>query len=109
SVVRSRAQLEARIAEQSETYEEVIVQEYVDGREFAVGFVGDITLPISEIDFTRMPEGSWPILSFAAKWDKGCAEDLGSKPVCPANVDRELEKRIISIAQDAWRAVGGSG
>jgi D-alanine-D-alanine ligase len=109
SVVRTRAQLEARIAEQSETYEEVVVQEYVDGREFAVGFVGDTTLPISEIDFTRMPDGAWPILSFAAKWEKGCAEDVGSRPVCPANVDRELEKRIVAIAQAAWQAVGGCG
>jgi D-alanine-D-alanine ligase len=109
SVVRTRAQLEARIAEQSETYEEVIVQEYVDGREFAVGFVGDATLPISEIDFTKMPDGAWPILSFAAKWEKGCAEDKGSQPVCPANVDRDLEKRIVAIAQSAWKAVGGTG
>ena len=81
----------------------------MDGREFAVGFVGNTTLPVSEIDFGRMPEGSWRILSFAAKWDKGCAEDVGSRPVCPAKVERELEKRIIAIAETAWRAVGGCG
>jgi len=56
-----------------------------------------------------MPEGSWRILSFAAKWEKGCAEDIGTRPVCPATVDRDLEKRIVSIAEAAWRAVGGSG
>lgn len=109
SVVKSRAQLEARIAQQSETYDEVLVQQYVEGREFAVGFVGDVTLPISEIDFGRMPEGSWRILSFAAKWEKGCAEDVGTRPVCPATVDRDLEKRIVSMAEAAWQAVGGSG
>ena len=109
SVVKTRSQLEARIAQQSETYDEILVQQYVEGREFAVGFVGDVTLPISEIDFANMPEGSWRILSFAAKWERGCPEDLGTRPVCPASVDRDLEKRIVSAAEGAWRAVGGSG
>ncbi len=109
SVVRTRAQLEARVAQQSEAFDEVMVQEYVDGREFAVGFIGNTTLPISEIDFGDMPEGAWRILSFAAKWEKGSAEDVGTRPVCPANVDRDLEKKIVSIAQAAWRAVGGVG
>jgi D-alanine-D-alanine ligase len=109
SVVKTRAQLEARIAQQSEAFDEVLVQEYIEGREFAVGFVGNTTLPVSEIDFGRMPPGSWRILSFAAKWEKGCAEDVGSRPVCPAKVDRELEKQIIAAAEAAWRAVGGCG
>ena len=109
SVVKTRTQLEARVARQSETYDEVLVQEYIEGREFAVGFVADTTLPISEIDFGRMPEGSWKILSFAAKWEKGSAEDVGTRPVCPANVDKALQKEIIAIAEGAWRAVGGRG
>jgi D-alanine-D-alanine ligase len=109
SVVKTRAQLESRVARQSEKYDEVLVQEFVEGREFAVGFVGSTTLPISEIDFGKMPEGSWRILSFAAKWDKGCPEDIGTHPICPAQVDRLLEKRIVAIAEAAWRAVSGSG
>jgi len=109
SVVTTRSALEARVARHSETFDEVLVQEFIEGREFAVGFVGDATLPISEIDFSGMPDGTWRILSFAAKWDKGCAEDLGSRPICPATVDRDLEKKIVSMAQSAWRAVGGGG
>src|SRR3989475_2624074 len=31
-----------------------LVQEYVGGREFNVGFVGSRVLPIAEIDFSRM-------------------------------------------------------
>lgn len=109
SVVRSRAQLEARVAQHSESYDEVLVQEYIDGREFAVGFIGDMTLPISEIDFGAMPDNAWKILSFSAKWEKGSVEDTGTQPVCPARVDKELEKKIVSAAQAAWKAVGGSG
>ena len=56
-----------------------------------------------------MPTGSWPILSFDAKWKAGCPEDLGSQPTCPAVLDRDAEKRILSVAQAAWRAVDGRG
>lgn len=109
SVVKSRSQLEARIAHHTALYDQVMVQQYVDGREFAVGFVGDTVLPISEIDFGRMPAGSWRILSFAAKWEKGCAEDVGTRPVCPARIERSLRREILDIATSAWTAVGGSG
>jgi D-alanine-D-alanine ligase len=109
SVATTRSALEARVARHSETYDSVLVQEFIEGREFAVGFVGNTTLPISEIDFSDMPDGAWRILSFAAKWEKGCAEDLGSRPICPANIERDLEKKIVATAQAAWRAVGGCG
>lgn len=109
AVVTTRSALESRIARLTETFDEVLVQEYVAGREFAVGFVGDKPLPVSEIDYSRMPEGAWPILSFDAKWKVGSPEDLGSRPTCPAVVDRELERRIVSVAQSAWRAVDGRG
>ena len=109
SVAATRAALEGRVAWLSETYDEVLVQEYIDGREFAVGFVGDTTLPVSEIDFSQMPEGSWRILSYAAKWERGCTEDRGSRPVCPARVEKDLERKLVTMAQAAWRAMGGSG
>src|SRR2546426_1068303 len=77
SVVTDRKALRARVAAMTEQFDEVLVQEYVAGREFNVGLVGTRTLPISEIDFARMPEGAWPILTYAAKWDVGSADDLG--------------------------------
>lgn len=109
SVVTSRAALTSRVAEMSEQFDEVIVQQYIGGRELAVGFVGDQALPISEIDFSAMPDGAWPILSFDAKWEEGCPEDVGSRPICPARVPKSLQDRLVSIAREAWRAVGGSG
>lgn len=109
SVATTRRALEMCVARLSETYDEVIVQEYVDGREFAVGFVGDVTLPVSEIDFGKMPAGAWRILTFSAKWEKGSVDDIGTRPVCPAPIDKELEKRLTTTAAAAWRLVGGSG
>lgn len=109
SVVTSRRALTARIAKLSEEFDEVIVQQYVHGREFAVGFVGDQTLPVSEIDFSDMPDGAWPILSFDAKWNPGSAEDVGSQPVCPAKISKTLADKLVAVATQAWTAVEGSG
>jgi len=109
SVVTTRKALETAVARLSETYDEVIVQEYIDGREFAVGFVGDVALPVSEIDFGKMPDGAWRIVTYAGKWEKGSADDLGTQPVCPAPIDKDLEKRLVSTARAAWDLVGGHG
>lgn len=109
SVVTTRRALTMRVAEMTEQFEEIFVQAYVGGRELAVGFVGDQALPISEIDFSAMPDGAWPILSFDAKWNAGSPEDLGSRPVCPARVPRAVADRLIGLARQAWRTAGGTG
>jgi D-alanine-D-alanine ligase len=64
---------------------------------------------MSEIDFSAMPPGHWPILSFDAKWTAGCPEDAGSRPMCPAKLHPALARRIRAIAAAAWRAVRGYG
>src|ERR1043166_3767835 len=109
SVVSDRKALRARVAAMTEQFDEVLVQQYVPGREFNVGFVGSRVLPVAEIDFTGMPEGSWPILTYAAKWHTGSAEDLGSVPVCPAQISQRLAERLIKVADLAWRTMQGKG
>src|SRR3989442_919309 len=109
SVVTDRKALRARVAAMTEQFDEVLVQEYVAGREFNVGLVGTRTLPISEIDFARMPEGAWPILTYAAKWDVGSADDLGSVPVCPAAIPQKLADKLVKLAEAAWRVMQGKG
>ena len=109
SVVTDRKALRARVAAMTEQFEEVLVQEYVAGREFNVGFVGDRTLPIAEIDFSAMPAGTWPILTYAAKWELGSAEDVGSVPLCPAVVPQKLGERLVRVASAAWAAMEGKG
>jgi D-alanine-D-alanine ligase len=90
-----------------EQFEEVLVQEYVAGREFNVGFVGKRMLPIAEIRFDGMPDGSWPIVSYAAKWIPGSPEDEGTQPICPAEVPADLAQRIGQVARDAWLHMSG--
>jgi D-alanine-D-alanine ligase len=109
SVVTDHRALRARAAAMTEQFDEVLVQQYVPGREFNVGFVGTRTLPIAEIDFAGMPEGAWPILTYAAKWDTGCPEDLGSVPACPAAVSQRLASAVTKTAEAAWRVMQGKG
>ena len=108
AVCTSRKSLKRRIALMAEQWESVLVQEYVAGREFNVGFIGKTMLPISEITFENMPEGSWPILTYAGKWDEGSPEDLGSIPQCPALIPADLAKKIEKVGRDAWELMAES-
>jgi D-alanine-D-alanine ligase len=105
SVCTTKKALRKRLAEMTEQWEEVLVQEYVGGREFNVGFIGRQVLPLAELCFDAMPEGSWPILTYSAKWEAGSPEDLGSIPVCPVDLAPELAKRIVAVARLAWESL----
>ena len=107
AVCTSKRALKRRVALMLEQFEEVLVQEYVAGRQFNVGFVGKRMLPIAEIRFEGMPEGNWPIVGYAAKWIPGSPEDEGTVPICPAVVDEDLARRIAGIAKDAWMHMSG--
>jgi D-alanine-D-alanine ligase len=102
AVCTTRKALRDRLAKACERWDEVLIQEYVSGREINVGFVGRDILPLSEILFDRMPAGSWPIVTYAAKWDTGSAEDLGTEPVCPTRLAPELSRRVTQVARLAW-------
>jgi D-alanine-D-alanine ligase len=106
AVCTSRKALKERLARMRNLWDDILVQEYVPGRELNVGFVGDQMLPFSEIEFREMPKGCWPIVTYAAKWDIGSAEDRATVPVCPANIEPELAARVGSVARQAWDLIG---
>ena len=109
SIVRSARALKARVEAMLVSFDEVIVQRYVEGRELNVGIVGDAVLPIAEIDFTTMPKGLWPIVTYRSKWDTGSEEDLGSVPRCPAELTARVANEVRRVALEAWKLVGGHG
>lgn len=108
SVVRNRNELAAALAEAAR-YGEVVVQEFLAGRELVVGIVGEHVLPVAEIDFGALPAGLWPLVSYRAKWEGGSEEDLGTTPRCPAPLDPATLEEATSIALAAWRLVDGRG
>jgi D-alanine-D-alanine ligase len=106
AVCTTKKALKERLAKSSAIWDDNLVQEYVPGREINVGFIGAEMLPMSEIDFSDMPDGSWPIVTYAAKWETGSPEDLGTTPVCPAPLEPELAKKVAAVARAAWRLIG---
>jgi D-alanine-D-alanine ligase len=105
SVCRTEEELCVRLAKVTAQWEDVLVQEYVGGREFNVGFVGTQVLPVSEIDFTGLPDGNWPIVTYAAKWVPGSVYDQHTIPICPARVTPALESQLLEVARIAWAAM----
>ncbi|HEX9106040.1 MAG TPA: hypothetical protein VF832_02400 [Longimicrobiales bacterium] len=87
----------------------LLVQEFLAGRELNVGIVGTQVLPIAEIEFTPLPSGGWPLVSYRAKWESGSDEDRATTPRCPASLGAALTEEAAGLARAAWALVGGRG
>jgi D-alanine-D-alanine ligase len=90
----------------------ILVEEFIDGREFYVGVLGNAqpqALPVMEMDFTGFPADKPRIASWEAKWgddgDETGAEFAGTKSVFPGDLDEDLVERINAVAIDAFRAL----
>ena len=87
----------------------VLIERFVKGREFNVGLFGFPSariLPLSEIDFTRLPSHLPKIVSYEAKWSEGSTEDLGTVPVTFPQLPPAIAARIRKVALEAYRALG---
>jgi D-alanine-D-alanine ligase len=80
-----------------------IVEQYIDGREFNVGLIGNPAevLPIAEIDFEGLPEGHARICSYEAKWHYGSIFDMGTRPFFPELPSR-LKQAVTNAAIRAY-------
>src|SRR5207245_1365668 len=84
-----------------------LVEEYIEGREFYVGVLGNQTptaFPPIEMDFSQMPADRPHILDAKAKWDEKSAEYKGTKAVL-AELPDELRAKLHKVALDAYRAL----
>jgi D-alanine-D-alanine ligase len=108
AIVHNTADLMKRVARIHEKVKDAaLVEEYIDGREFYVGVLGNyqpIALHPIEMDFSGLPEGAPKILDSRAKWNKRSAEYKGTKAVL-AQLPEELEARVRKVALDAYRAL----
>jgi D-alanine-D-alanine ligase len=101
-VVRTRRELEERVAEVAARYSQpVIVEKFLDGREFTVGVLGNPPryeiLPVVEIDHSLLPAGANPIYSYEAKW----IWDTPQNPLpifrCPADISAALDRDVRDV------------
>jgi D-alanine-D-alanine ligase len=113
SVVHSRRELADQVRKVlGECHQPVMVQRFLPGREFNVAILGGRrlrVLPLAEVDYSNLPPGIPPIMSYAAKWLENTVEYKKTSVICPAAVDPALAREISRTAIRAFRVVGGWG
>jgi D-alanine-D-alanine ligase len=90
-----------------EVEDSALAEEYIEGREFYVGVLGNIqplALPPVEVDFTGFPEGQPKVLDSKAKWSEGSKEYKGTRSVV-ADIPGERRARLQKVSVDAYRAL----
>lgn len=113
SVVRDVKGLLETIERMQKDYDQpALVEEFVDGREFYVGVIGNANvepLPVIELDFSGFPADRPKIASWEAKWgDDGegsGAEFAGTKSIFPENLAPELLEKMQKAAVDSFNAL----
>lgn len=98
SVAGSVAELAAAIATAHQYDQEVLVERWIDGREFTIAILNDEVLPIVEM---RTPRAFY---DYEAKYQANSTEYL-----CPAPLTAELSQAMQQTALAAFKAVGASG
>ncbi len=109
SIVHSMKELKERINYVLHYFmQPVLVEEFIEGRELNVAVMGDKrlkALPISEIDFTEMPDHLHNIVSYQAKWEPRNEAYHKTIPCCPADLTKSIEKEAKEIAVKVFKTM----
>ena len=83
-----------------------IVEQYIEGREIYVSFLGapPEPLPLSEIDFEKLDPAHPRIVTYAAKWDTA-APEFHHTPSVACTLPPELERKVVTAARSAFHAL----
>lgn len=117
SIVDDEAALRAQVAALFRCYHEpLLVEEFIQGREFTVGVLGNgtlYTLPITEVVFQDprgivlfAPDAAMVALYREQGIDVAALPQAHHRSVCPAQVPPTLQARIEQTALRAFRALG---
>jgi D-alanine-D-alanine ligase len=95
------------VAIHQECQDAALAEEYIEGREFYVGVLGNndpTVLPPIEMDFSGLPEGAPRIMDAKAKFDETSAEYKGTKAVL-AQIPDELRAKLQKVSLEAYRSL----
>jgi D-alanine-D-alanine ligase len=84
----------------------VLVDTFIDGREFQVGIVGPDLLPVLELDFSALSAGAPKMIGYATKWHSDSLEFKSLRYECPARVDERTVGALTDLARSAIAAFG---
>ena len=94
SVVKRREELQAAVTEAFRYDDEVMIEQFVPGRELTVGILGDEALPVGEI----IPKHE--IYDYECKYTPGMAEE-----VFPAQIPTDKAREAQDLARRAFQAL----
>jgi len=77
---------------------QIIVEQFIKGREFTAGIFDQEVLPLVEI----CPKTNF--FSFSAKYQKGATQYI-----CPAEISADLTRKIKEISLEAYKVIGCEG
>jgi D-alanine-D-alanine ligase len=108
SFVRNTQQLMERVLYIQKTFgDAALAEEYIEGREFYVGVLGNeqlTALPPLEMDFSGMKDGSLKVMDKEAKFDVTSERFHGTKAIVPS-LEPELRARLQKVSLEAYRAL----
>jgi D-alanine-D-alanine ligase len=108
SLVRNTQQMMERVLYIQRTFgDAALAEEYIEGREFYVGVMGNGELtafPPIEMDFSGLKEGSLKVMDSSAKFDESSDRFHGTKAVIAA-IEPELKAKLQKASIDAYRAL----
>lgn len=87
---------------------DVIIEQYVQGREIYVGVIGNerlSVLPVRELKFSKVPEGEPKFASFKAKWDEGYRERWGIHNTFAEDLTEAARRQIAETAKRVYRTL----
>jgi len=96
SLVKEGVKLGAAVAEALQYDNQVMIEEFIEGREFTVPVLEGKALPVVEI---ILNSSEW--FDYQAKY-----EDGGSEEVCPAKISDDLKNRLQEQAIIIFKAIG---
>lgn len=94
-IVRNESEYEDALRTCYELDDQILIEEFIQGREFSVGVVDKKALPIVEI----IPKNGW--YDYKNKYQAGATEEI-----CPAELSQELTEKMQKVAEDAYNAIG---
>lgn len=108
SVVGDELALRRQVMHVYERYrQEVLVEEFIEGRELTAGVLGDEVLPVLEIDFGPCTSSGEFFYSWRMKEFQGdAARGLTPAFHCPAPLDAATTAAVQTVARRAHRALG---
>ena len=80
----------------------VLVEEFIDGREFTVPLLDGQPLLVEEIELHVEPR----IVGFRAKWEAGSTEYRQTTPVFNPAIDDRQREEMMTLALRVWHAIG---